>query len=315
MFNPQRCDAIGEILKMAAYAELLFTLFVIVMLRHVVPTFSFTPVQFTAKNVHRRHQRTPSSFTTCMDKRTWCRMVRNIDLVEALIFYGAESILLQLDGYDDSSATATSAPLFLPGVESLIDECQRDDTAVLAIVENENQVYAISDVKGNIVHTRQQSALPPNPRDLYESILAVEIQPKGFGGSSGFGTKAPDPVRTPLPKHCVVLCSTEDQCRAARFMGMRVLCMTDNDLADAVIDDGNWCSIGMDDIATPGSFWLNPPHSRDDEGNAVDPVLVMERYINGSDSWSSNTEYGIPPQEKTMDDDYLSAVLADMDPL
>jgi hypothetical protein len=247
-------------------------------------------------------------------------MVRNIDLVEALIFYGAESIL-QLDACcDDSSVTTTSAPTLLAGVESLIDECHRDGTAVLAIVETENLqlVNTISHhIKENIVHARQQSSLPPNPRDLYESILAVEIQPKGFGGSSGFGTKAPDPIRTPLPKHCVVLCSTEDQCRAARFMGMRVLCMTDNALADAVIDDGDWSSIGMDDIATPGSFWLNPPHSRDDDGNAVDPLKVMERYnTDGSEPWSaSSTQDGTTPQEEAVDDGYLAAILADMDPL
>lgn len=243
-------------------------------------------------------------------------MVRNIDLVEALIFYGAESVF-QIDVCcDNSSAAAKSAALLLPGVESLIDECQRDDTAVLAILENENLVDTISHIKENIIHARQQSALPPNPRDLYESIQAVEIQPKGFGGSSGFGTKAPDPVRTPSPRHCVVLCSTEDQCRAARIMGMRVLCLTDNDLADAVIDAGDWSSIGMDDIATPGSFWLNPPHSRDEEGNRVDPLVVMELYdIDGSETWSARIEYKNSSQGKDVGDDDLAAILADMDPL
>jgi hypothetical protein len=292
-----------EILNMAAAAAAvkpLFSLFLILALRCVAPTLSFTP----------------STFSACRPSRMRFLMVRNIDLVEALIFYGAESIL-QLDvSCENSSITATSSPLLLAGVKSLIDECQRDDTAVLAIVENEHLVNTISRINNNIVHARQQSTLPPNPRDLYESILAVEIQPKGFGGSSGFGTKAPDPVRTPLPKHCVVLCSTEDQCRAARFMGMRVLCMTDNALADAVIEDGDWSSIGMDDIATPGSFWLNPPHSRDDEGNAVDPLEVMERYdIDGSETWSACKGDKIPPREEEVDNDYLAAILADMDPL
>ncbi|KAG7366362.1 hypothetical protein IV203_029032 [Nitzschia inconspicua] len=242
-------------------------------------------------------------------------MVRNIDLVEALLLYGAESIL-----ENDGDAKSVGVPSLLPGVESLIEECRRDDTAVLAIVETEQQFQVLSKIRKNnaMIHVRQQSAPAPNPRDLYESIGTVEIQPKGFGGSSGFGTKAPDPERTPLPKHCVVLCSTEDQCRAARYMGMRVLCMTDNSLADAVIDDGDWSSICMDDIATPGSFWLNPPHPRDDEGNAVDPIVVMERYERDVESVSTTNNRekgGTKGTEEAVDDDYLAAILADMDPL
>lgn len=265
------------------------------------------------------HQQTPpSNFRKAAIIQR--RMVRNIDLVEALIFFGAESILQS--GNNESEATvAKKSAVLLPGVDSLIDECHRDDTAVLAILESEDHVKALSRITdgGNTIHhIRRQSASPPNPRDLYESIQAVEIQPKGFGGSSGFGSKAPDPERTPLPKHCVVLCSDEDQCRAARYMGMRVLCMTDNALADAVIDDGGWSSIVMDDIATPGSFWLNPPHPRDDEGNAVDPLVVMERYESqGSKSSLARSDGGDDTitQEGALDDDYLAAILADMDPL
>lgn len=91
--------------------------------------------------------------------------------------------------------------------------------------------------------------------------------------------------------------------------------MTDNALADAVVDDGGWASIVMDDIATPGSFWLNPPHPRDDEGNAVDPLTVMERYESDGPKSSSASGNAAITQEETLDDDYLAAILADMDPL
>lgn len=260
------------------------------------------------------HRPSPSSSrATSLVRRP---MVRNIDLVEALIFYGADSIFVERndDAADDPAG-------LLPGVEALVDECRRDDTAVLAIVEDDTDVQRrlMQDLsqqfnannKGTILfHSRRQTAPAPNPRDLYESIQAVEIQPKGFGGSSGFGSKAPDPRRTPLPKHCVVLCSTEDQCRAARYMGMRVLCLTDNALADAVIDYGDcWANVYMDDIATPGSFWLNPPHPRDDEGNGVDPLLVMERCEREGIVAGADTE------EDEANDDYLATILADMDPL
>ena len=77
----------------------------------------------------------------------------------------------------------------------------------------------------------------------------------------------------------------------------------------------------MDDIATPGSFWLNPPHPRDDEGNAVDPILIMERYeMTSSNKDEINAirndgDQTTASQNEEVDDDYLAAILADMDPL
>ncbi|KAL3921106.1 MAG: hypothetical protein SGILL_002923 [Bacillariaceae sp.] len=243
-------------------------------------------------------------------------MVRNIDLVEALVFYGGKSIFGEIS--DDS----TSLQL-LPGVENLMEECRRDDTAVLIVVEEpyakslefSSSSSSLIPTDNKLIHIRTEEAAPPNPQDLWEAIHSVRVQPKGFGGSSGFGSKAPDPVRTPLPKHCVVLCHTEDQCRAARYVGTRTLCLTDNALADAVIDDGTyWETIYMDDIATPGSFWLNPPHPKDDEGNGVDVLSVIEWYEE-----TDNNDDDDEPREKTgpqqADDDYLAAILADMDPL
>jgi hypothetical protein len=58
---------------------------------------------------------------------------------------------------------------------------------------------------------------------------------------------------------------------------MQAICLNDNPLADAVLDL-DWSSIRMDDIATPGSFWLNPPHPKDDDGNRVDVEAVIESY-------------------------------------
>jgi beta-phosphoglucomutase-like phosphatase (HAD superfamily) len=203
-------------------------------------------------NVPLIHHKTVPSSSAMM-------MVRNIDLAEAIIFYGHGSL------FQDRNE-------LLPGVEYLLQECERDDTVVLAILET----TTIFSNLPSTIQVRPETQAPPNPRDLWEAIHSLQVQPKGFGGSSGFGTKAADPERPPLPQHCVVLCHNEDQCRAARYAGMRVLCLTDNDLADGILLD--WESICMDDIATPGSFWLNPPHPRDDESNGVDPELVMETY-------------------------------------
>jgi len=238
---------------------------------------------------------------------TLFKMVRNIDMVEALVFYGTNSI------YQDSDKS-----MFLPGVENLIEECKRDDTSVIAILDKNTKKNG----NENIVF-RQETSPAPNPRDLWEAIHSIEVQPKGFGGSSGFGRKAADPERSPLPRHCVVLCDTEEKCRAARFAGMRVLCLTNNDLADAVMNYGDsgetadleyyWESITMDDIATPGSFWLNPPLPKDDDGNSVNVELVIQSYGEVEDDSSTTTDEDVPNPDD--DDDFLASVLMDMDPL
>lgn len=226
-------------------------------------------------------------------------MVRNIDLAEAIIFYGGESL------YQNGAE-------FLPGVENMLEECKRDETAVLAILEA-NTSGLPSSSASSMIQARIATQPPPNPRDLWEAIHSIVIQPKGFGGSSGFGSKAADTERPPLPKHCVVLCHTEHQCRAARYAGMRVLCLTDNALADAVLFEGDWESICVDDIATPGSFWLNPPHPRDDESNSVDVDAVMEAYENPESYEATIDDQNAADGE--MDRAQLAAILADMDPL
>jgi hypothetical protein len=104
---------------------------------------------------------------------------------------------------------------------------------------------------------------------------------------------------------------------------MRVLCLEDNDLADAIVEDGGWDSICVDDIATPGSFWLNPPHPRDDESNAVDPEQVMEmlesksrqQHQGDANSSKQRSDVVLGDDSLMMSDDQLRAILADMDPL
>jgi hypothetical protein len=41
------------------------------------------------------------------------------------------------------------------------------------------------------------TVMPPNATDLIQSIESILIQPRGYGGSSGFGTKLSDPIRCP----------------------------------------------------------------------------------------------------------------------
>ena len=314
--------------------------------------------------IPRRWRRMPAQIPS-----TTCQMVRNIDMVEALIFYGTASIFVDNPSGDSTNQAATR---FLPGVDNLIEECKRDETAVFVILDDDDHGKDASrkceDDDKNIIVFKTATSPPPNPLDLWEAIHSIDIQPKGFGGSSGFGRKAADPERSPSPAHCVVLCDTVDRCRAARFAGMRVLCLTDNELgkfivmvlssvrierkskvsrkrrtsilpypthnrelfrfppADGVMNFGtesgetsdlesHWESINMDDIAMPGSFWLNPPFPRDDEGNGVDVGSLIEEYEKIENPSSTTDEESSDSNDSDDDDSRLAAILMDMDSL
>jgi hypothetical protein len=110
---------------------------------------------------------------------------------------------------------------------------------------------------------------------------------------------------------------------------MRVICLNDNLLADAVLSL-DWSSIGMDDIATPGSFWLNPPHPKDDAGNSVDVEAVIETYQQqqqrmkqrgkgvADDTMGNATPVILSTADLATDelsDIELRKILADMDPI
>lgn len=231
-------------------------------------------------------------------------MVRNIDLPEALVFYG-KHVFVHQDGNE-----------LLRGVESLIAEAKEIKTPVVVILNQGDGIFHHDDVivisASDDVH--QPSLPPPNPRVLYEAINSLVIQPRGFGGSSGFGRTAPEPERSPEFQHVVVFCDSIDVCRAARSVGARVMCRrTDNDLADAIVDE--WDELCIDDIATPGSYWLNPPHPKDDEGNRVDIYDIMDYYerSEGEETNESTKMSPLPPPPPTMDDDEMARILADLD--
>ena len=93
----------------------------------------------------------------------------------------------------------------------------------------------------------------------------------------------------------------------------------DGDTADL---DYYWESITMDDIATPGSFWLNPPLPKDDDGYRVDVMSIIQSYENAEgkterkekESNEDDTTDIYNPDDDD-DDDYLASILMDMDPL
>ena len=232
-------------------------------------------------------------------------MVRNIDLPECIIFYGREAYRTEDSGF-----------------KSLMTECEETDTAVVLI---DDQSSFDSDGQGSendkfnepsIVQIFPLQHSPPNPHDILRILESTTIQPRPFGGSAGFGQKLPDPPRNPLaPRTVVFLCSTLEATRAARAVGTRAICFEDNPLADAIVDE---IDFWLDDIATPGSFWLNPPTPKDDEGNRVDPEALVDVFLHQQE----NREENLPLQGETaangldgMDDGELQRILGDMAPL
>jgi len=256
-----------------------------------------------------RDHPSPVSPTATATGSTQTNMVRNIDFPEAIIFYDSEA---DDDGDNDGDQYRISVLLEDDGVTpregllELLQECKEVQTPVL-LIQPSNPEWSYSNHKDILSYLHQvlpeQSPRAPNPKTLYEAIASLTIQPAGFGGSSGFGRKLADPERPPLSQRVVVFCTSNNVCRAARYMGMRVMCFQDNDLADAILDD--YYQLYLEDIATPGSYWLNPPYPRDDEGNKVDVYDIMYKDDdNNEDSEASMSEK-----------DRLRMILDDMDPL
>lgn len=247
-------------------------------------------------------------------------MVRNIDLPEAVILYGRDVMV-------DPAVPLAADTTARVGLCALLQECHDVQTAVIVMWETERdgavnaaraflRAALVEESVAGPCHVVAQSQPPPNPYDLLSAVESITIQPRAFGGSSGFGSKAADPERPIEPKHCVVLTSTVDQTRAARAAGMRTISVEPQDdfLADAVLFQ-NEIDFWLDDIATPGSFWLNPPHPRDDHGNKVDPYQLAELYKQRAAIGKVSAPQPDAEKISDMEDDRFDAILADLSPL
>jgi len=282
-------------------------------------------------------------------------MLRNFDLPEVVIFYGMETFV------QDGRMEHPKKTSLQPGVSRILQESTETDTCIILLSETytEHQIQewlqpqpvykdilsssnfhirSSLDMKDPSMFYGRGHGYAPCPAALMDAIASVEIQPKGFGGSSGFGSKLPDPVRSPLPIHSVVFVTgptskSRARCSAARLAGMRVMyieqegmgtCDAD-DLVDGVVEslgeEGDWEMITLDDISTPGSFWLNPPNPRDDDGDRVNPEDIVTWFLgerNVLDVKDKNDRGSIESNESVEDeltDDEMADILADLDPL
>mmetsp|Transcript_1803 Transcript_1803/g.3256 ORF Transcript_1803/g.3256 Transcript_1803/m.3256 type:complete len:363 (+) Transcript_1803:320-1408(+) len=306
-------------------------------------------------------------------------MLRNIDLPEALIFYGIDTLI-------------QDKKRIRPGALRVIDEAKDLDipTIVLSETHRMEEIARMLDTtdasktfqslnRENFLHYRSSReeynidadlgvgtdnddgydsfspysfvgrgiGYAPCPGALYDAIHTITIEPKGFGGSSGFGVKKWEATRVPLPQHCVVfVCSSSDKCDhedtpirndgsgsisrdrciASRYCGMRVIYIEDDgipctaeDIADGIVKtlgtEGDWEMVTIDDISTPGSFWLNMMQPKDEEGYTVQTETIIKEYIKRRSSNSDGREFSVDTSSQDNDEENLARILADIDPL
>lgn len=223
-------------------------------------------------------------------------MVRNVDLPEAIVFYGLESVL------EPPVGTSRDAPYDLklrPGILRILHECKDVGTAALILSEvngledselndvfNEAWMNSYTDSREMLQKLRDDDnptlslkcidaefttpchhdnedesdndpyiyynllslGKSPSPAFLLDSLQSIRIDPRGFGGSSGFARgQWVEPRRSPLTARTVVfvagdwescnnnipwlerrdkqenMSSVRDRCAAARAAGCRIV--------------------------------------------------------------------------------------------
>lgn len=141
---------------------------------------------------------------------TTTNMLRNIDLPECIVFYGMETVVFEDEGNVD----------FHPGFVRFLQESQDIESATLLLSERKTTLQMksvlveccssdsqkFSSPPLSMLELRSSLSLPtnmdhksnlalvgkgysPSPAALLDSILSVNVKPKGFGGSGGFGIK------------------------------------------------------------------------------------------------------------------------------
>ena len=106
-------------------------------------------------------------------------------------------------------------------------------------------------------------------------------------------------------------------------MGM---CTAEN-VSDVVVEtlgaEDDWEMVTIDDVSTPGSFWLNMMQPKDENGDRVGTEDVIAGFMSrriaavedANHGEESPTEPGFDQQGKELDEEELGRILADLDPL
>ena len=215
--------------------------------------------------------------------------LRNIDRCEAIFL--------------TNSACTASSNKWRAGVPDLLKQAVAQETLTAAIGP------AVDGLTSPIGSALERYG--DNDESFFEAFslarTSTSLRPDGFGGSDGFGSQPRATEREPRAAWCVAFVTTFAECDGALRCGMRTLALPaeeggwiDEDLegvADACLDDLSELANGLDDLTTPGAYWLNPALPRDADGNKVDPTTGLTYTSGGAD-----------------DEEDADAVLRDMNP-
>ena len=160
---------------------------------------------------------------------------------------------------------------------------------------------------------------------LLAAFVRLAIQPidaRRFGGSDGFGQRPTSDAMAwpPEPQWCVALVSDPQACEGALRAGMRVIGLPPDDdqavdpalegVADVCLDTLTDIQ-SLDDLSTPGAFWLNPCMHRDGEGYAVNPQSGR-RYDQAAGAGGGETSSASAAVDDDPEDAAAAAILRDM---
>ena len=194
-------------------------------------------------------------------------MLRNIDRCEGVIFTR------------DVALDAASGAL-RRGAGRIIAEAKEQGVLVALLVPH-GEAHVVAGAPSWTL-----AASEPQTAELTALREALNVEnPDGFGGSDGFG-RAPGMAfgREPIAARCVVLVTTLQQTAAALGAGMRTVALPaveggwlDEELdgvADVCLDymgeEEDVLALRVDDLSTPGAYWLNPAMPRDLDGMSVE---------------------------------------------
>lgn len=243
------------------------------------------------------------------------RMLRNVDRCEALIF--------------TTPTLLTASGELRVGCSSILVDARAQSTQLSVIGTLPSKVDpAASEIPS--------FAIPPMDGEDDEELGAVLayfaafcaaresslLTPDGFGGSDGFGQRPTSDAmaRPPEPQWCVALVSDPQACEGALRAGMRVIGLPPDDdqavdpalegVADVCLDTLTDIQ-SLDDLSTPGAFWLNPCMHRDGEGYAVNPQSGR-RYDQAAGAGGGETSSASAAVDDDPEDAAAAAILRDM---
>lgn len=233
--------------------------------------------------------------------------LRNVDRCEALIL-------------TNSMLAAPCSSRLRNGLLPLIEDAAKEDTLVAVIGP---ALPGCDKLLPSLVRRFDCPGHQGSWMEMFEAFTrartSLNTVADGFGGSDGFGSQPSAGEREPRAAWTVAFVTTYTECEAALRAGLRTVALPADEngyiddslegVADAILDDLDELS-GIDDLSTPGAFWLNPAMPHDGEGYAVDP----ETGLRPGETTDGDASRAADADVSELSDEEAASLLDDVDP-